>query len=487
MIELPGKNVYTRKLETVLELVNMKQEVLTFIEKHQLLRENAIVLVGVSGGPDSMALLHFLSDLQYEWNLKLIAVSLDHQLRGEESLADLEYVKAVCEEWGITFVGASLDVPAYKRKYGISTELAARKLRYQFFEEQMEIYQADFLALGHHGDDQVETMLMKLSRTASSSSFIGIPVRREFSTGSIIRPFLCIKKDVLEAYCERHHIKARIDPTNYETEYTRNYFRNNIMPLIKEKNSNIHSTVQHLSETLSEDEQYLRKEAEKVVDQIVEFQAENKMATFHTKLFKNHARALQRRAYHLILNYLYEDLPKDLSYVHEEQFFALLQREEGNVRLDFPSALKMENSYGRMSLYFSDQQTVSDHSYHYTLDIPGKLVLPDGSTITANFVENNTVQENLSYIFSAEQVTLPLHIRTRKPGDRMSWKGLSGSKKLKSILIDAKVPLSKRDSWPIVTDDRGEILWLVGLKKGQPKAPWKHGVTIQLYVEKGKT
>jgi tRNA(Ile)-lysidine synthase len=203
-------------------------------------------------------------------------------------------------------------------------------------------------------------------------------------------------------------------------------------------------------------------------------------------LLKNHARALQRRAYHLILNYLYEDLPKDLSYVHEEQFFALLQREEGNIRLDFPSALKLENSYGRMSLYFSDLQTVPDHSYHYTLNVPGKLDLPDGSTITANFDEINTVQENLSYIFSAEQVTLPLHIRTRKPGDRMSWKGLSGSKKLKDILIDAKIPLSERDSWPVVTDDQGEILWLVGLKKGQPKKPWKHGLSIQLYVEKGK-
>ncbi|WP_067729663.1 tRNA lysidine(34) synthetase TilS [Oceanobacillus damuensis] len=464
----------------------MKQEVLTFIKKHQLLRKNATVLVGVSGGPDSMALLHFLLSLEHEWNLNIVAVSVDHQLRGEESLEDLRYVERICNEWGAEFVGASLDVASYRKKHGIGTELAGRELRYRFFEQQMELYQADFLALGHHGDDQVETMLMKMSRTASSSFFNGIPVHREFSTGYIIRPFLCITKEILENYCKENHIEARIDATNFETEYTRNFYRHKVMPLIKEKNSNIHMTVQHLSETLSEDEEFLRKEAEKMVDELVDFQGENGMVTFHAELFKNRAQALQRRAYHLILNYLYDVLPKDLSYGHEEQFFALLQRKEGNAQLDFPSALKLENSYGRMTFYFAEHHEDPNLSYHYTLDIPGKLKLPDGSTITANFAEKNTEQNTLSYIFSSEQVKLPLHIRTRKPGDRMSWKGLNGSKKLKDIFIDAKIPLSARESWPVITDDEGKIIWLIGLKKGQPTSGLVRGATIHLLYEKGK-
>ncbi|MGJ9460212.1 tRNA lysidine(34) synthetase TilS [Oceanobacillus sp. CF4.6] len=465
----------------------MKQEVLTFIKKNQLLKKNATVLVGVSGGPDSMALLHFLSTLKNEWGLTLIAVSVDHQLRGADSLADLQYVKTICDEWNIEFKGASLDVFAYKEKHGKSTELAARELRYRFFEEQMEIFQADFLALGHHGDDQVETMLMKLARTASSSSFSGIPVKREFSSGYLVRPFLCLTKGMLEEYCNAHQIKPRIDLTNFDTAYTRNFFRNKILPLIKEKNSNIHRTVQHLSETISEDEEFLRKEAEKIVEELVDFDAGNNMASFQINLFKNRYQTLQRRAFHLILNYLYEVLPKDLSYVHEEQFFDLIQREAGNARLDFPSALKLEKSYGLMKFYFSNHEEAPDLSYHYTLDIPGTLELPNGSIIAANFAQKNTLQQgHLSYLFSAEQVNLPLHIRTRKPGDRMSWKGLNGSKKLKDIFIDAKIPLSDREKWPLVCDDSGEILWLIGLKKGQTKLTREQGTTIQLIIEKGK-
>ncbi|WP_249872198.1 tRNA lysidine(34) synthetase TilS [Oceanobacillus saliphilus] len=464
----------------------MKQEVLTFIKKHQLLRKNTTVLVGVSGGPDSMALLHFLRSLKNEWKLKVVALSVDHQLRGDDSLADLQYVEKTCKEWGIGFVGVSLDVSSYKKKHGISTELAGRELRYQFFGEQMELFQADYLALGHHGDDQVETMFMKMSRTASSSSFQGIPVQRKFFTGYIIRPFLCITKEVLEEYCKENQIDARIDSTNFETDYTRNFFRNKIIPLIKEKNSNIHSIVQHLSETLSEDEQFLREEAGKMVDELIDFDGENGNVSFHADLFKNRDQALQRRAYHLILNYLYKDLPKDLSYAHEEQFFALLQRKNGNVRLDFPSDLKLENSYGFITFYFCEHHKAPNLSYHYRLDIPGICVLPDGSTITAGFVEENTEQDNFSCIFSTEQVKLPLHIRTRKPGDRMSWKGLNGSKKLKDIFIDAKIPLSARGSWPVVTDDQGEILWLIGLKKGQLTSQRLKGATIQLYFEKGK-
>ncbi|MBP2078514.1 tRNA lysidine(34) synthetase TilS [Oceanobacillus polygoni] len=464
----------------------MRQEVLAFIRKHQLLKEGATIIVGVSGGPDSMALLHFLSSIQEEWKLTVIAASVDHQLRGEESLSDLHYVEHICKAWGIEFVGASLDVPAYKVKHKLGTEVAAREVRYRFFAEQMDCYRADYLALGHHGDDQIETMLMKLTRTASSSALTGIPVQRAFSTGMIIRPFLCVTKDMIETYCKKNQIEVRLDPTNDQTVYTRNYYRNKIVPLIKERNDNLHRMTQHLSETLAEDEKYLREAAGEMVDELITFHAENKTAFFDVNLFKNRSQALQRRAFHLILNYLYNDLPKDLSYTHEEQFFALLQRDEGNTQIDFPNTLKLENSYGKMMFYFSNHSKAPNSlPYSFLLDIPGKLVLPDGSTITANFVEKHTVQDQFSHTFFTEQVVLPLHIRTRMPGDRMSWDGLNGSKKLKDIFIDAKIPIRERDSWPIVTDANGTVLWLIGLKKSQLGSQQENGSIIQLNFEKG--
>ncbi|MFC2948845.1 tRNA lysidine(34) synthetase TilS [Virgibacillus sediminis] len=456
----------------------MKQEVMAFIKKHQLLKEGSTVLAGVSGGPDSMALLHYLSTLRQEWGLKVVAVCVDHQLRGEESKDDLEYVRDICREWGIPFKGASLDVPSYKRRKQIGTQVAARTLRYRYFAEQMEAYRADYLALGHHSDDQVETLLMSLVRAGSSSSFTGIPVKREFAGGSIIRPLLTVTKEDIEAYCKEHSIYPRRDPSNEEINYTRNFYRKQVIPLLKQKNRNIHTTVQHLSETIQEDDHYLWAEAEKAVKNTVEWGEDWKQATLEIPLFRKYAPALQRRAFHLILNYLYDKLPKDLSYIHEEHFFVLLKKDKGNIQIDFPGKLKVEKSYGKIVFYFP--RGTQDPSYHYTLPTPGSIVLPDGSVIRSYFGEWEESGDSFHYCCSS-QVALPIHIRTRQPGDRLSLRGMTGTKKLKDIFIDEKVPRKEREHWPVVTDNDGNILWLAGLRKGQ--APCRTADTSAIHIK----
>lgn len=443
----------------------MEKAILSFIEKHQLLRKDSKVLVGVSGGPDSIALLHFLKELRENWRLELVALSVDHCLRGEDSIADLEYVQARCEEWGIDFHGISLDVPAYEKAYGLSTEVAARELRYQFFTERMKVLGADYLALGHHGDDQVETLLMKLVRSASSTAFSGIPVRRKLADGEIIRPFLAVTKKEIEAYCEKHALHPKIDATNFETVHTRNYYRKHVLPLLKEKNSNIHITAQHLSETLQEDETYLQKEAGKILEKTTVFDEEKNSATLEINLFKKHDQSLQRRAFHLILNYLYETLPDQLSYTHEANFFALLEHTEGNAQIDFPRGLKLNKVYDKLTFHFNAQHP-QPVSFHKTLTMPDSIQLPDLSTVTAELIDNKPLENPSSFYIAKSEVALPLHIRTRKPGDRMSWKGLNGTKKIKDIFIDAKVPIEERKTWPLLVDNEGEVLWLIGLKKG---------------------
>src|SRR5699024_6501425 len=143
------------------------------------------------------------------------------------------------------------------------------KMRYQFFEEQMIKCQADYLALGHHGDDQIETMLMELGRNADSSSFSGIPVQRPFSNGTIIRPLLCVTKNEIENYCNEHSITAKIDPAILETRYTRNYYRKYIVPKLTDKKERLHLTVQHMSETLNDDENYLTQHAQNMLNSVV--------------------------------------------------------------------------------------------------------------------------------------------------------------------------------------------------------------------------
>lgn len=461
----------------------MIKKVDEFIKKQQLLRENATVIVGISGGPDSMALLHILHSIRDEWNLKIIAVSADHQLRGDESAADLSYAEHICNEWHIPFYGTSLDVAALKTNKQIGTQVAARELRYAFFEKQMNTFHADLLALGHHGDDQIETMLMGLVRSASPNMLSGIPLKRDFAAGQIIRPLLCVTKEEIEAYCLENGIEPRRDPSNEQTTYTRNYFRKELLPLLKEKNSNLHSTVQHLSQSLQEDQQFMAEEATKMANSVINF-SKKKEVSFTIDSFKTYPRSLQRRTFHLILNYLYNDWPKNLSYVHENQFFSILKSDRGNTQVDFPQGLKLIRTYQHVAFCFSPQRV--DHCvYHKLVDIPGAAKLPNEVTISAVYTDTPEKSSESAYVCNENSIALPLHIRTRQAGDRMSWKGLKGSKKVKDIFIDAKIPLNERDTWPILTDNNGEILWLIGLKKRQSQAETKGGTFIQLNYEKG--
>lgn len=456
----------------------MKQEVTRFIKKHHLLEPHKTVLVGVSGGPDSMALLHYLKKLREDLNLKLIVLTIDHQLRGRTSIEDSDYVEAMCLKWNIQCDRTALDVSAHKKEHQVSTQVASREKRYHFFEEKMIEYQADYLALGHHGDDQAETMIMRFVRSATSNALSGIPEKRSFATGFIIRPLLSVTKATIVDYCETHGIHPRIDPSNEDTSYTRNFYRKRLMPLIKQENSNIHATMQHLSESFAADECFLKSEAVKMEQGVVHYNQEKSQASFEIKVFKSYPLSLQRRCYHLVLECLYSNLPENISYVHEGIFFNLLEDSQRNSQVDFPSDLIIEKSYDHIE--FSFKKEIDDDDFKKVLDIPGELKLPDGEVIKAFCTNRVSDQGKYSFICDVNKHSLPLHVRTRKPGDRMKWKGLSGSKKLKDVFIDLKIPRAARDNWPIVTDNNGDILWLVGLRKNNQGNNGKDSVRIQL-------
>src|SRR5699024_10597721 len=294
----------------------------------------------------------------------------------------------------------------------------------------MRRLQADFLALGHHGDDKVETMLMNFVRTANPRAFSGIPVKRAFAGGFIVRPFLCVTKKDLVQYCNRHHIAFRLDPSNMQTDYMRNDFRKHILPLFKEKNAHIHRGAQHLSETLQADEQYMEQEAKQMVEDVVTLSENPPQATCDIDSFRSYPIALQRRAYHLILNYLYDDLRDKLSYVHEEQFFSLVNSDKSNDTMEFPYGLKVSKSYGKLVLRFQ-VETRPSTPFHLTINIPGHLPLPNGWELVSHMTEYPNEESKYTYVCDKSAVALPLHVRSRRNGDRMSLRGLNGHKKIK--------------------------------------------------------
>jgi len=445
----------------------MEYEVDVFIKRHDLLKPHTTLLIGVSGGPDSMALLYYLNTRKYEWDLHLIVVSVDHGLRGEASREDVDYVKAFCFEHNIAFHNTSVDVPAFKRKHKLGTQQAAREMRYAFFCEQMKEHQADYLVLGHHGDDQIETMLMRLTRISNPDSLNGIPLRREFATGQIIRPLLAVTKKEIEAYCKEKGITPRRDPSNEEDVYTRNYFRMHLSPLLKEQNPNLHRSIQKLSEAITADTHYLNQQAKKAFESIVRIANKPKQVECSIILLKKYPFALQRRVFHLILNYLYDVLPDGLHYGHEEQFFDLIHSERANASIDLPKKLRMTKSYQSIQFQIKEEEALD---YSCFLSVPGEITLPDGTEIVTSVI-NPPFSKDLNrnvLIVQVEDVEkqTPFLVRYREPGDRMYVKGLHGRKKVKDIFIDKKIPMHQRDTWPLIVDQQGDVLWIVGLIKG---------------------
>src|SRR5699024_8654261 len=189
----------------------------------------------------------------------------------------------------------------------------------------------------------------------------GMKRSRPFSTGEIVRPFLSITKELIEQYCQDHEIIPRRDLSNEEDGYTRNYFRLNVLPLLKEKNPNLSETIMHMTENIADDSQYLSDQTEKIAQNLLEISENPKKVSFQINQLKNYPLALQRRLFHLILDYLYDHLPRGLTYKHEQQFFNLINSSRANASNHLPRRLKMVKSYQQMTFYFEEQTKKNDH------------------------------------------------------------------------------------------------------------------------------
>ncbi|KGX85494.1 tRNA(Ile)-lysidine synthetase [Pontibacillus litoralis JSM 072002] len=431
-----------------------------FAEKHELFKEHATMLVAVSGGPDSMALLHYLKSIQQQWQFRLIALTVDHSLRNE-SADDVKYVTSMCDEWGILCKAVKLDVPTYKEQYQVGTQVAARHMRYAYFEEQMKECGGDFLVLGHHGDDQVETVFMRLTRSVEPKQIKGMDVKRPFSYGEIIRPFLGVTKREIEQYCAQHAIQPRLDPSNQSSQYTRNAFRMEVLPFLKEQNEKIHEHIQQFSVYAKEDEDFLQQEANRLFQSSL-FTKTYRHMEFDRLAFLSVSPSLQRRTFHLILNYLYDKLPNDLSYQHWEQFKHVLKSSSPHLSIDLPDELLVIRSYDHVAFTFEKEESVA---YQFKLDVPGQVLLPDGSSLHAEIGVWQAERNHHHFICDLNQVSFPLYVRTREPGDKIALRGMVGRKKVKDLFIDHKIPKPKRDAWPIVTDHNGKLLWVVSIQK----------------------
>jgi tRNA(Ile)-lysidine synthase len=437
------------------------QNVKQFIDKHELICPGDVIVTAVSGGPDSLALLHFLHDYRKLWGITVIAAHLDHMFRGEESYQELLFVQEFCREREIPFYGKRINVAEEGKTVGKGGQEASRYFRYNFLKEVMEKTSATKLAFGHHGDDQVETILMRLTRGSGGITRAGIPVKRQFASGEIIRPFLAVNREMIEEYCISKSLNPRRDPSNEKTDYTRNRFRKAIIPFLKEENPAVHEQFQRFSEELKQDETLLEELTRQSLNKVWN----NTFSFLHINGFLTMPLPLQRRSIHLILNYLYKAKPSSLSSIHIYDVLGIVKGKSPNTSLDLPEGLKVTRSYDKC--YFHFDNLVDDSSnYCYRLLLNKEIKIPDGSQFVLKEKISCEKDPELDYLLvDPNKVVLPLAVRTRKPGDKIKLKGLNGTKKLKNLFIDEKIPQHKRNSWPIVVDANEHVLWVPGIRK----------------------
>ena len=419
------------------------EKVRNFIDTHHLLSEGARVVVGLSGGPDSVCLARMLDDLGFE----VVAVHCNFHLRGEESMRDEEFVKNLCQQMNWQLHRADFDTAVYAKSQKISIEMSARELRYERFRQIMQETKAEAIAVGHHQDDNVETMLLNLVRGTGIRGLCGMQPKNE----AIIRPLLCLTREEILAYLQDIGQEYVTDHTNLEDEYARNKVRLDVLPLLEQINQgatkNLASTMENLDEVM--------KVYQEAMKDAVSQCAEHKD---NGEIFIS-IETLKR-------------LPSPISVLHE-----VLSPLEFN-KAQMKQMLASLNESGKLFVaegrrVLIDRQHLIVEAEHYPMPHISIELIP---------IEDLTIQKDPRYAYldadklhtnyqlstlNPQLSTFNSHLRTPKEGDTFAPFGMVGKRKLLSdFLTDLKLNLFEKERQPLLMDGE-EIAWVVGKRSSE--------------------
>ncbi len=423
------------------------------------------VLVGVSGGADSICLLHSLMKLGEEHGWKVYGAHLNHCFRGEEADRDQVFIREFCSKWGIELFEKKIDVNSYAKKFGLSSEDAGRAVRYEMFREAESFFSCNKLAVAQNKNDQAETVLMNLMRGAGLDGLKGIAYKR----GNIFRPLLDFDRNEIENYCGINGIDFVVDSTNLMPIYSRNKVRLQLIPYIKENfNSNIIETISRMSKNINEENDYLEILAKKELrnhlvnyEEISKIKVGSNIQTLHPVIL--------RRALREAIRMIYPSL-KGIEQKHIDLICEVLKGKTGDA-VDLPAGLRAEKSYDNLCIlinnekYMKDVEKTEQKCYHVL--VYGENYIRNGMKIVMDLI---SCQDDAIILRLPEQILLDfdklltnsvkiigsefkepeLLVRRRESGDRISPLGMNGSKKLKEFLIDKKIPRDMRNDMEFV-------------------------------------
>lgn len=460
----------------------MNDRVLTTIRKYKMIEQGDKLLVAVSGGADSVALLHFLRALAPEWELRVTAAHLNHRLRGDESGRDEAFVRELCARLGVELAVRSEPVARWAEERGLSIEQAARERRYAFLEEEAGPCGAK-IATAHTRSDSAETVLLNLARGTALRGLCGIPPVR----GNIIRPLIGCTRAAIEAYCAREGLEYVTDSTNAEERYTRNRLRHKVLPLLEEIDPAFQSKVGEMTELLRADADYLDGLAEKALAEI--------------SLGRGGTGAIGRAAYlklpapisSRVLRLLLQrgGIPWDnrrLGLLHEraEAGSGAVQLGEGIFFVAGPDSLRVERREAAQE-YFSMEIALDASREAWVLcPFPGKTVrLRRESLINSKKSVKNHINQ-FKNALDYDKIEKIVWLRQRSPGDCIRLAGRGCTKPLKKLFNQAAIPPLSRSRILVLADDEG-VLWVEGFGAGERAAAGpQSGCILVIEVEQNE-
>ena len=415
------------------------------------------VLVAVSGGADSVALLYLLEQFSKELDYELFVAHLNHLTRGKESDEDASFVEKEANKLSLPVFIDKIDV----KKSGLKSSFqeSARILRYQFLEDVLMSIKGNKIALGHTAGDRIETVLMNLLRGTGLRGLAGIPVAR----GHVIRPLLSCTRSEIESFLDEQNLIYRTDSSNNETKYLRNKIRHEVIPFLRTFNPDISGNLLGLAEIARGEEQWMSEKTRELYLQLVKNEKGN--LSFEITGFESQPLAMKRRLVRETFYRLNGSL-REITALHVQQVLDLFSRARVGYWLKLPGNVRVVCGYETVCFSLSDDLASTEIDKKIKrLDIQGVTSLPQiGLQFQARLVEPplpKHVDHKQAYL-DFEKTGTNIQIRFFQPGDSFVPLGMSGHKKIKSYFIDQKVPREERSLIPILTNSRDDIIWVYG-------------------------
>ncbi len=427
-------------------------KVIEFIEKYSMISKGDTVLAAVSGGADSVCMLHILLELSKERSFTICAAHFNHMLRGEESDRDEAFVKELCVSLDIPFFAGRGDVAAFAKEQGKSTEEAARIMRYDFLYKTAQNAGTAKIATAHNADDNAETVILNLTRGTGPAGLRGIPPVRD----SIIRPILCLTREDVEKYLSSKSIGYVTDSTNFEDVYSRNKLRHHVMPVLRELNPRFAESLMRSGDIIRQDEEYLSAEADKLI-------AENaKDDRISTSLLRGLPKSLSSRIIRKMAK-------TDLSSAHTDDVLNLCESASPSAQLDLPGVV-IRREYDDLVFCVPEVTAFQE----ITLILGESVPIPELQLEI--FLEETVYTPNIhksftEYLFKTADVYGKITIRPRKIGDKMKLRGTRCTKTLKKLFTEKHIPAIYRELQPVIADEKGVLgVYKLGCDvRGEPR------------------